>query len=175
MPLFLPPLILALLILAFIPVAIRVIHGEKTEIQIEIQPFCLILTGSEKKKSKKNEKSGQNTKDIFSIISRALPYSEVTLSKLNIAVFGDEIYSLYTNTAFLGASLYPLLCYVGLRSKKLTVKNGALDCAPAAISDKNKTVVYVNVTFDLRLYAVIRVLTHYFLLKRRRALNARRN
>ena len=172
MPFFLP-LLLAVLILTFIPVCIRILHGEKNEIQIEIQPIIFTFKSKEKSNGKKSKKEGR-PKEIISLVRLALPHSRITVSKLDISVFSDEVFPLYTNSAFIGAALYPLLSYVGMKSKKLTVKNDALECTPGD-NDSKKTSFKIDITFELRLYSVIFVLTKYFLLKQRRTLRARRN
>lgn len=174
MPLFLPPLLLAFLLLIFIPVSIRIKYGKKTEIQLEIQPIMLIFTESKKEKSDKEEKSNANSRETLDLIRSTLSYSKVTLSKLDISVFSEKPFSLYLNTAFLGASLYPLLSYIGLCSKKLILEDGALECAPAE-KPQARTSIYVDVTLELTLYAVIRVITKHFLFKKRREKRARRN
>lgn len=172
MPLFLLPLLIAIPILLFIPISIRVIHGELTEIQIEIQPLVLTFKdkGNDKKQAKKKKEN--KTREIIDLIRLALPHSRITVSKLDITVLSSEIFSLYRNTALIGAALYPLLSYVGLRSKEFTIEDGALDCTP---SEEIKTKIFVDISFELRLYKVIYVLTKHFLLKRRRAVRARRN
>ena len=174
MPVFLPPLLLAILLLIFIQIGIRVIHGDKTELQIEIQPLRLVLTDYKSKKSDKKEKNNNNTKEILNLVRLALPYSTVTVSKLDVSVFSDELFSLYTNTAYLGSALYPLLSYIGLQSKKLTVELDALECTPAN-KKSEQTSLYIDVTFELALYTVICVITKQFLFKKRREKRARRN
>ena len=168
----LPLLLIAFLLIPFIPVGIRVVQGKKTSVEIEIQPFCIVLKSNDKKSGKKKKEN--KTKEILNLVRLALPYAELTVSHLDVSVFSRELYSLYTNTAFLGAALYPLLSYVGLRSKKLTVNKGAPECTPAG-QEQNSTELFLDVTIDLRLYSVILVLAKHFLLKKRRGARARRN
>ena len=171
-PLFLLFLLILLLIL-FIPVGIRIINGGKTVVEIEIQPFRFIINSEGEKESKSGQKNKKNTKEILNLVRLGLPYSKITVSRFDVSVFSDKLFSLYTNTAYLGASLYPLISYVGLRSHRLTIKDEAITCTPT--DDKAKSTIYIDITFELRLYAVIFVLIKHFLSKTRRKSRAERN
>lgn len=174
MPTFLPPLLVAILLLIFIPIDIRMIAEKGTEIDIEIQPICIVLTKEKSTKKGNRGKKKGNKRDLFDLIRAALPYSRITVSAFDVSLFSDELFPLYKNVAYLGATLYPLLSYLGSLAKKLTVENGALECTPREGIERNAS-LYLDITFSLRLYSVILVLTKYLILKARRANNAGRN
>ena len=175
MTLLLLTFFLILTLLAFIPVKICVIYSEPTGARIEIQPFCLVLKKEKKKKDNERKENKQSTaRDVLYVLRQALPYSRVTIFKLDVSVFSNELFSLYRNTGLIWATLYPVLSYVGIYSKSMTIKDGALECAPTAEAQSN-TSISLDVSFELAFYSVIRVIIDYFLFRKRRKKHARRN
>ena len=175
MPLFLFPLILAIILLLFLEATVRIKSGDRTVIEIEIQPIRILLTDDKSKSKRKKKKDKKSSKkDTFQLIKGALPYARVTLTSLNVSVQSDGLFPFYRNLAYLSATAYPLISALSFYSKSFTVEDGAFSITPISLDSENSN-FKLDLSFDLRVYAIIFIFIRHLLLAIRRKMNARRN
>ncbi|MBR5817126.1 MAG: hypothetical protein IKY62_00630 [Clostridia bacterium] len=173
MPLFLFPLLLAIIMLLFLEATVRIKSGDRTVIEIEIQPIRILLTDDKSKHKKKKDKK-RSKKDTVQLIKGALPYARVTLTSLDVSVQSDGLFPFYRNLAYLSATAYPIISVLSFYSKSFTVEDGALSITPISLDSENSN-FKLDLSFDLRVYAIIFIFIRHLLLAIRRKMNARRN
>ena len=154
--------LVALLLILFISVTIRIIYNEALVIEIEVQPLKIVLSGLNEQTGKKPKKKGKKppVRKIIRFIAKAIPYSKIEVKSLNINVAASKIHSAYTRAAITTAALYPVICLVRAYSEKLTIERSPQ--VSSDVDEKASLTPSVDVSFDLRLYNFLFLFIRYF-------------